>query len=149
MFRNRLTKAHLACILMRFSLKMLCAVGRAITEQRIPYNQTFPGFLLNFSSSRETGPTSWHLPPVLPFFSLLPSLLLCGTPQGRAAGVVLGPLKPLGVGAEGPAHSKLDLQTAASIQVFATDIRSLGCPDEQSSLDKLLPLCPQAALGFL
>lgn len=28
--------------------------------------------------------------------------------------MVLGPLKPLGVGAEGPAHSKLDQQTAAS-----------------------------------
>ena len=89
---------------------MQCAVGIVITEQRIPYNQIFPGFLLNFSFSRKTGPTSWHLPTLLPFFSLLPSPALLQHPAGQ----VLGPLKPLGVGAEGPAHSKLDQQTAAS-----------------------------------
>lgn len=101
MFRNRLTEARLACILIRFSLEMLCAVGRLITEQRVPYNQTFPGFLLNFSSSRETGPTSWHLPPVLPFFSLLLSPLLLWHPAGQGRRSGPRPLEALGSGRRG------------------------------------------------
>lgn len=61
--------------------------------------------------------------------------------------MVLGPLKPLGVGAEGQPTAAGPANT--SIHVFASDVRSLGCPNEKSSLDKLLALCPQVALGFL
>ena len=103
------------CILTRLSLKMLCAGGRVIIDQGILYSQTFPGFLLNFSFSRETGPPSWHLPTVLPFFSLCPSLLLLRHQGGQGGRSGPWPLEALGSGSRGPAHSKLDQQTPASM----------------------------------
>ena len=111
-------------------------------------SQIFPGFLLNFSFSRKTGPTSWHLPTLLPFFSLLPSLALLQHPAGQGRQSGPWPLEALGSGSRGASPQQAG-PANSSIQVFASDVRSLGCPDEKSSLDKLLALCSQAALGFL
>lgn len=127
---------------------MQCAVGRVITEQRIPYIQTFPGFLLNFSFSRKTGPTSWHLPTLLPFFFLIPSPPRLQHPTGHGRQSGPWPLEALGSGSRGASPQQAG-PANSSIQVFVSDVRSLGCPDEKSSLDKLLALCSQAALGFL
>lgn len=57
-------------------------------------------------------------------------------------------MKPLGVGAEGPACSKLGQQPAASIQVFATDIRSLGCPMSRVVWTSFWPFALRQPLVF-